>query len=298
MARTKKIGEISAPTNLILCVMFMIYAAICIMPLLLVLSVSFTSEAQIADTGYSLFPAKTSTVAYRFIFANGSKILAAYGYTIFATVVGTTLGILLTSTLAFPLSRKDFKYKNKFSFYVYFTMLFNGGMVPLYIVYTQLIPLKNSVWCLIIPNLIGGFNVLLTKTYFTQNIPDSLVESAQIDGASVIRTFFTIVMPLSKPVIATVGLFTAMGYWNDYFRNMLFVFNDSINNLQYLLYRIQMQLSVISSSPELAMRLGNEVPQESSRMAMVIVTIGPIIFLYPFVQKYFIKGLVIGAVKG
>jgi putative aldouronate transport system permease protein len=289
---------ISLPSKIILHLAFVLYTILCIGPLLLVLAGSFSNESDILKYGFNFVPPEISLNAYRLILGNGSEVLKAYYYTILTTVIGTIVGLLLTASLAYPLSRKDFKYKNQFSFYVYFTMLFNGGMVTMYLVYTQLIPLRNTIFALIIPGLMGAFNVLLMRTFFAQNIPDAVVESAEIDGASVYRIFLMIVLPLSKPALATVALFSGMSYWNNFFFNMLFINDGRINNLPYLLYRITQQIQVINQNPELAMRLGGSLPDETARMAMVIVTIGPIIFLYPFLQKYFIKGLVVGAVKG
>lgn len=296
--KKRDLQSVSLPSRIIINTLFVIYAIVCVGPLLLVLSGSLSKESDILSYGFNLIPREISFSAYDFIIGNGSEVLRAYMYTIIATTTGTLAGLLMTAALAYPLSRKDFKYRNKFSFYVYFTMLFNGGLVPMYLVYTQLVPLKDSLLALIIPNMIGAFNVLLMRTYFVQNVPDAVVESAEIDGASIYRIFFTIVLPLSKPVLATVALFSAISYWNDFFRNMLFINDGNISNLQYLLYRITQQIQVMNQNPELSMRLGGSIPDETARMAMVIVTIGPIIFLYPFVQKYFIKGLVIGAIKG
>lgn len=298
MIKKKNYKDLPPAANITVNVLLVLYSLLCIFPLLVVLIISFTDESAIATNGYQLIPAKTSMVAFEYLSGNLHQILRGYGVTLFSTAVGTLLSILITAAFAFPISRQSFKYRNRFAFYVYFTMLFNGGTVPYYIIYTQVIPLKNTIWSLIIPNMVGGFNILLMRTYFKQNIPDEIVEAAQIDGAGDIRVFSTIVMPLAKPVLATIGLLSAIGYWNDYFRNMLFIFDDSIMNLQYLLYRIQVQLNVINTNPEIAMRLGGAIPQETVRMAMVLVTIGPIIFLYPFLQKYFVKGLTIGAVKG
>lgn len=298
MLKKKNYNDLPPAGNIAINTLLVFYSLICIFPLIVVLVISFTDEAAIATNGYQLIPAKTSLVAFEYLSGNLHQILNGYGITLFSTAMGTILSILITAAFAFPISRQSFKYRNRFAFYVYFTMLFNGGTVPYYIIYTQVIPLKNTIWSLILPNMVGGFNILLMRTYFRQNIPDEIVEAAQIDGAGDIRVFSTIVMPLAKPVLATIGLLSAIGYWNDYFRNMLFIFDDSIMNLQYLLYRIQVQLNVINTNPEIAMRLGGAIPQETVRMAMVLVTIGPIIFLYPFLQKYFVKGLTIGAVKG
>lgn len=171
-----------------------------------------------------------------------------------------------TAALAYPLSRQDFAYRNRFNFYVVFTMLFNGGMVPFYIVYSQLIPLENTLLALIIPNMISGFNVILMRTYFAQNIPDSVVEAAEIDGASIMTVFFRMILPLSKPVLATVGLFVGMSYWNDYFRCMLFVSNDDVMSLQYPLYRVQTEIQVMNTNPQLASHPGAAIPSDTARM--------------------------------
>ena len=296
--KTRSALQISLPSRLIINAMFTLYAIICIAPLLLVLAGSFSKEEDILTTGFTFFPRQLSLTAYRLIIGNGIEVLKAYYYSILSTVVGTVAGVTLTAALAYPISRKDFRYRNQIAFYVYFTMLFSGGMIPTYLVYTQLIPLRNTVYALIVPGLIGAFNILLMRTFFSQNIPDAVVESAEIDGASVYRIFFTMVIPLSKPAIATVALFTGISYWNNFFNNMLYITNGQIHNLPYLLYRITQQIQIINQNPELAARLGGSLPDETARMAMVIVSIGPIIFLYPFLQGYFVKGLVVGAVKG
>lgn len=289
---------ISLRSRIIVNTFFIIYTACCILPLLLVISVSLTSESDLASVGYQFFPKSLTFEAYEYVFNGSTRIFSAYGNTIFATVFGTLGSLLLTAGLAYPISRADFRYRHQFTFFVVFTMLFNGGTVPLYMLYTQLIPINNSLLALILPNMIGGFNIILMRSYFSQNIPDSIVEAAEIDGASTLRIFFTMILPLSKPVLATVALFVGMGYWNDYFRCMLFISNDKVMSLQYMLYRIQSIMQEIAANPELAYQTNIVVPSETSRMAMVIVAVGPIIFLYPFLQKYFVKGLTIGAVKG
>lgn len=277
---------------------FIIYSALCIGPLLLVLGCSFATESDVVSYGFSFIPRNFTLNAYRFIFGNGKELFQAYFYTVFSTVTGTVTGVIIMAALAYPISRKDFKAKNGFSFYVYLTMLFNGGMVPLYLVYTQLIPIRNTVLALILPNMIGGFYILLMRGYFAQNIPEAIVESAEMDGASTYRIFFTIVLPLSKPVLVTVGLFSAIAYWNDFFRNMLLANNGVINNLQYLLYRITVQIQVMNQNPAVAQSLGGSIPDETARMAMAILVVAPIAILFPFMQKHFVKGLTVGAVKG
>ncbi|HEX2945177.1 MAG TPA: carbohydrate ABC transporter permease [Clostridia bacterium] len=277
---------------------FLIYSAICLGPLLLVLGCSLSRESDVLSSGYRLIPLNFTTDAYRFLLGNGRELFQAYFYTVFSTIAGTALGVIIMAALAYPMSRKDFRPRNKFSFYVYLTMLFNGGMVPLYLVYTQLIPIKNSILALILPNMLGGFYTLLMKNFFAQNIPESVVESAEIDGATTYRIFFTMVLPLSKPVLVTVGLFSAIAYWNDFFRNMLLANNGIINNLQYLLYRITVQIQVINQNPDVAASFPGGIPNETARMAMAILVVIPIAVLFPLIQKHFVRGLVAGAVKG
>jgi putative aldouronate transport system permease protein len=278
---------------------FIMYSIVCIGPLLLILSGSFSSEADIAtSSGYSFIPKTFTLDAYRFILGNGKEVFWAYYYSIISTVIGTLLGLIIMAALAYPISRRDFKYRNKISFYVYFTMLFNGGMVPLYLVYTQLINLKNSWLALIIPNMIAGFNILLIKGYMTQNVPEAIIESAEIDGASTFRVFFTMIIPLSRPVLATVGLLSGIAYWNDQFRNMLLINDNSVKNLQYELYLIVQQIQNINQNPNVVRSLNGSLPDLTARMAMAIIVVGPIAVLFPFLSKYFVKGLVVGAVKG
>lgn len=285
-------------SQIVINLVFILYSVLCIGPLLLVLGSSFSTESDVLAHGYRFIPENFTLNAYKFLIGNGKELFTAYFYTAFSTIVGTGAGLIIMAALAYPLSRKDFKARNKFSFYVYLTMLFNGGMVPLYLVYTQLIPVKNTIMALVLPNMIGGFNILLMRGYFAQNIPDAVVESAEMDGASLYRIFFTMVLPLSKPVLVTVGLFSAIAYWNDFFRNMLLANNGVINNLQYLLYRITVQIQVMNQNPEVAQSMGGSIPDETARMAMAILVVAPIAMLFPLIQKHFVKGLVVGAVKG
>lgn len=289
-------NSVSSGVNLVLNIFFILYSAICTLPLLLVLAVSFSTEKDIVLGGYRLIPETFTFEAYKAIFEGSNKIFNAYATTIIVTIVGVVVGVFITAMTAYPLSRKNLKYRNKISFYLYFTSLFNGGLVPWYLVYTQLLPLRNTILALIIPNMIGAFNIIIMRTYFNNNIHDSLIESARIDGASETRTFFTIVLPLATPVLATIGLFTSLGYWNDFFRPLIFISEDKFINLQYLLYKIQSNIEFINTNPEYFGKV--HVPSETARMAMVIMAVGPIVFVYPFLQRYFIKGLTIGSVKG
>lgn len=272
-------------------------ALCCLFPFLLLISGSFSSEQAIRVNGYSLLIQDFSTDAYQYIFRDPSQILNAYGVSIFITAVGTAVGLLIMTMTAFAISRQDFKYRNSFSFFFYFTTLFNGGMVCTYIFYIRYLHLKNNILALILPGMLNVFYLLIMRG-FIKDIPTALIESAKIDGAGEFRIFFQIVLPLSGSGLATIGLFMALGYWNDWYNCMLYITNDKMYPLQYLLYNMLQQTQALA---QVAGDLGiavSDLPTNSLKMAMTIVAIGPIILLYPFVQRYFVKGVTIGAVKG
>lgn len=295
-------NSISKPTNFIFNFLFVCYCFICIAPLILVFMVSITSEKSLVVNGYSFFPSEISFFTYKYLLSDPEKIIRAYGITIGVCVVGTILSVLMTMLYAYPLSRKSFKYRNFFSFFIFFTMLFNGGMVPWYVMWTKYFKMTNNVAMLVIPMLCSAFNVLIVKTFFTLNLPDSILESARIDGASESRTFISIVLPLSKPVIATISLFQVLAFWNDWYLCLLYINESKYFNLQYAMYQTLRTVEYLTSSHAAAVSGTSselaKLPSETLRMAMAIVGIGPIVFAYPFFQKYFIKGLTIGAVKG
>ena len=272
-------------------------ALICLIPFILLISGSFTSEQFIRFHGFSLIPGEFSTEAYSVIFKTPERILRAYGVSIMITVIGTFCGLLLTSMTAYVIARKDFKYRNWFSFFFYFTTLFNGGMVSTYIFYIQYLNLKDSYLALILPMMFNVFYLLIMRT-FVSNIPHALVEAAKIDGAGEWRIFFTIILPLLKSGLATIGLFLALGYWNDWYNAMLYLNTDTKYPLQYMLYAIQQQTQALASIASQAGISVSNLPSSSLKLAMAVVATGPIVILYPFVQKYFVAGITIGAVKG
>jgi putative aldouronate transport system permease protein len=282
--------------------LFGIISIIMILPLLLVLITSLTDEQTIMLNGYSFFPEKFSLDAYRYLFiSDPGTIVRSYGVTILATVVGTVVSLLLTSLLAYPLSRSTLPFRTGFSFFVFFTILFNGGLVPWYLVYSQFIDVRDTIWALIVPGLLlNGFNVLIMRTFFSSTIPPALIESAYIDGAGEMRIFAQFIVPLSKPVFATIGLFNTLAYWNDWFNSLVFMSNAKFYSLQYLLNMLLLNIQFLSQNAQNsnAANLLQMLPQETVRMAMAIIGLGPIVLAYPFFQKYFIKGLTIGAVKG
>lgn len=275
------------------------FAICCIIPFYLILLGSFTDEKWIVTKGYNFFVAleNLSLDGYVTVFKNPQAILSAYGVTTLVTVVGTVLAILITTMTGYVLSRQSFPWRNQISFFFFFTTLFSGGLVPYYLLCTKYLNFTNHLYALIIPGLFSVWNMIISKS-FMKGIPGEMVECAKIDGASEYQIYFRIMLPLSKPLVATLSLFTALGYWNDWYNCMLFISDRSKWNLQYTLQDI---LSTSAALTEIANKTGLQVsslPAESMKMAMCIVAVGPIILLYPFLQKYFVKGMTIGAVKG
>lgn len=275
-------------------------AVAAIAPVWILVAGSITGEQELILSGYSFIPKSFSIEAYKYLFYKASDIVRAYGVTILITVVGTGCSLIITPLLAYPLSRQDFKWRNIFSFIVFFTMLFNGGIVPSYIMWTQVFGLKNTIAALILPGLLmNGFNVILMKNYFAQNIPVELIEAAKIDGAGEFRIFYKMILPLSLPIMATVGLFVGIGYWNDWTNGLYYITQPRLYSLQNLLNRILQDVQFLNSSSVVSAAGGlSTMPSVSIRMAISVVGIIPIIVLYPFFQKYFVKGITIGAVKG
>jgi len=298
----KNIGNrISPGSNILLNIMFALCAIICIAPILLIIMISLTDEKEILTKGYTFFPQKLSLKAYDYVITAGDVIWRAYGVSIFVTVVGTLLSLMVICLYAYPLSRQNFKYKNFFSFFAYFTMIFGGGLVPWYMVYTQLINIKNTIWILIVPYLMNAWYMMIMRTFFKTTIHESIIESAKIDGAGEFRTFFVIVLPLCRAGLATIGLFCTLSYWNDWWLPLVFVTDSRLYNVQYLMYQtLNMIQYLASGSAQFAesSKVLADLPSEGARMAIAVLSIGPIIFAYPFFQKYFVKGLTIGAVKG
>jgi putative aldouronate transport system permease protein len=282
-------------------IIFLITTLLAVFPLLLVVVISFTDEKTIQLNGYSLFPQKLSLYAYQYLTNDLDQIIRSYLVTIFVTVVGTLISLIITTAFAYPLSRPNLPFKKGLTFFVFFTLLFNGGLVPWYIVFTNVVDLRNSLTALIIPNLLmSGFNVLIMRTYFINSIPLSLIESAYIDGAGELRIFAKIVIPLSKPVLATIGLFSTLAYWNDWYNSMVFLSSSTNFSIQFYLNRVLMSIQYLTQgnfNQNVSNSL-NMLPEQTVRMAMAIIGVGPIIFAYPFFQKFFVKGLTIGAIKG
>ncbi|WP_258403632.1 carbohydrate ABC transporter permease [Paenibacillus pabuli] len=277
-----------------------LFALICVFPFVFVVIISFTDEKALARDGYQLIPKEWSLAAYQFVWQSGDTLLRAYGVTILVTVLGTIISLILMSLYAYAISRKSFRYRRFFSIFAILTMLFNGGMIPTYMVVSQLLHLKDSIWALVLPLAMNAFYIMILRTFYSTSVPDAVIESAKIDGAGEFYTFMKIVIPLSLPGLATIGLFSTLGYWNDWFNALLYIDNPNLVPLQSMLMRIESSIQFIqqnSANSSMSLAAMQSIPQDTSRMAMVVLATLPIIFAYPFFQRYFVQGLTVGAVK-
>ncbi len=279
-------------------VSLIILAVLCIFPFILVVSSSLTEETKIVTDGYQFIPTAFSTEAYSILFKYPQEMINAYLVTIGVTVTGTLLGLFLTSMTAYVLCRKDFKWRNKFSFFFFFTTLFSGGLVPWYLLIVNYLNMKDTPMALIVPMMLNVFYIIVMKS-FMSSIPEAIIESAKIDGAGDFKIYLRLILPLSKPALATIGLFLALAYWNDWYNALLFISDEKLMPLQYYLYKM---LGNMDGMRKAMMGAGavvtTAIPTESLKMAMTVVATGPILLAYPFVQRYFVQGLTIGAVKG
>ena len=285
--------------NITINTVFILISLMCLIPFLLVVSISFSLETDIYQYGYSIIPKTFSTMSYEFIFSNPWEITNGYMVSTFVTVVGTVISVLMMATTGYCLARKNFSMRRPMMFFIFFTMLFNGGLVPSYILIANYLHLKNTIWVLILPTLVNVFHIVLLRTFFSK-LPDALFESAKLDGASELRIFFSIAVPLSTPSLATVALLGAMGRWNDWQQALLYIDVDNLRPLQYLLQRIMADLQFFTSMPNMPeniKELIGSIPNETARMAMCVLATGPMMFIFPFFQKYFVKGLTVGSVK-
>lgn len=273
-------------------------AIVCVVPFLMLVVGSFSNNSRIVIEGYGLLPKGFTFEAYNVIFKQSDKILKAYQITILVTLIGTVSGVLITTMGGYVLSRKDFKYRYAVSMFVYFTSIFSGGMIPSFLIFTKVLHLYDNIWALILPMLTSFFNVFLYRN-FANGIPDSLVEAGKLDGASDLGVFFKIVLPISKPAVATIALFTALAYWNDWYRSSIYIRNQDLIMLQYLLHKMMLNTSsaLREASGSLDVSLV-DLPTETVKLATAVVTTGPVLLFYPFAQKYFVGGITIGSVKG
>lgn len=296
--RRKKAGA----GQYILSAILLLYTIFCAMPILLVFIGAVTDEKTLATEGFSYFPSKFSLDGVSSVLKYGKQLFVSYGVTIFVTVAGTAMGLFVMSMLAYSLSRRDFRMRSFLSIYIMIPMLFSGGQLSSYIIYTSTYHLKDNLLLLILPLCVSTMNIIILRTYVQSSIPEELIDSARIDGAGEYRTFFQIVFPLMKPAMAAVGFMMATAFWNDWQNALLFITSDNKKPLQLLLVNIQKSIETLLSNKNIPTavlaKMQGMVPQNSATMATVIVVIGPIMIAYPFFQKYFIKGLTVGSVKG
>lgn len=286
--------------NMLSHILMMVFAVICILPLILLVTSSFTDNATLINNGYSFFPTKWSLENYSYILRNSSKIFNAYGISIILTVMGTLIGTMLTITMGYGLSRFELPGRKIISFILIFTMLFNGGLVPTYLVYTNILHVKNTFGGLLLPGLLmNGFNVMLVKSYFKTSVPNEIFEAAEIDGASEFKKFSVIALPLAVPIIATIALFIGMGYWNDWNNGYVYISTKTeLYSIQNLLNRMQQNLQFIITNGASSGATTGDIPSEGIRMAISVLGIIPVMIVYPWMQRFFIKGITLGGVKG
>ena len=288
--------------NIMINIMFCLLSLVFRLPFGLIISASFSDEQTLLSEGYKLIPSVFSTEAYKYVFRNPQQLLDSYKVTIIYSIVATVLGVVVMAMLAYPLSRPNYKYKKIATFFIFFTMLFSGGLIPTYIWITRYLHLGDTIWVYILPCLVNAFHVIVIRSFF-QGLPQALMESAKIDGASELQTFFKIVMPLSKPVIATISLLTLLSRWNDWNTALIYIKSSNLYSLQYLLQKILREAEFVKnmaeSSPVAGVDLDlSNLPSVTIRFAMCMVAAGPMLIIFPFFQKYFAKGLTVGAVKG
>ncbi|MEG3239679.1 carbohydrate ABC transporter permease [Streptococcus suis] len=295
------IHSFSKKTDLFFSSLLGIFALSCTLPFIFVIIISMTDETSLAINGYSFWPEQWSLAGYEYLFQLKDQILQALFITFFVTIVGTSLNVFFTVLYAYAISRNSFRYRRFFTLMALFTMLFSAGTIPTYIVMTSFLNLKDTVAALILPMLLSPFNIMVMRSFFRKTISESIIESARIDGASEFRIFFQICLPLTLPGIATIALFTALAFWNDWYNALLYIQSDNLFPLQYLLMKIQANIQYLSENAAAVAAMSSEVagalPKEATRMAIVVVSTLPIACLYPFFQRYFVKGLTIGGVK-
>ncbi|WP_308637874.1 carbohydrate ABC transporter permease [Paenibacillus silvisoli] len=287
-------------SGLLINLFFVLVSLSMIIPFVMVIMISISDDEMLTLNGFKIIPEKFSSLAYRFIFADPSILLNAYLVTIFVTIAGTLLSLLLTSMTAYGISRRDYRYNRISTFYIFLTMLFSGGLVPSYILMTQYLHVQNTLWAMILPSLLSPFNIMIMRAFLLK-IPGEIIESAKMDGASEWRIYFRMILPLSLPSLATVGLFISFGYWNEWFNALLYIDDQKLLPLQFMLVRIMDTIDVLTNNPAVTSTLNidtSKLPTVSARMAMAILAGGPMLIVFPFFQRYFVSGLTVGSIKG
>ncbi len=303
MTNKRNFNQIAPGWNIVISTLLILTSLLIVLPLILVVIISFSSAESIVFNGYTFFPSKFTLDAYKNLAKTGAQIKNSYIITVFYTFTGTALSLFVMSMFSFVLAQKKFPARKALTFYVFFTMLFSGGLVPSYIMNVRYLHLNDTIWIFLLPNIANAFYIIILRTFIQTTIPDSLIEAATIDGANDFTIYYKIVLPLSKAGLATIGLFSLVGRWNDWFTGMLYIENPKLIPLQTMLYKIQKDIEFIKSNAEISdsvmgLELLRSMPTESTRMAITIIATIPILFAYPFFQRYFIKGLTIGSVKG
>lgn len=300
--RKRRINAVSVPAEIIINIVMILFCILCVVPFIFVVIISFTSEESIRALGYSFFPQSLSVGAYTYTFKMGTLLWKSYFNSFYITVLGTVLSVLVCILYSYALFRRDYKYRRFFTFFSFFTMLFGGGLVPTYMVCKQMLGLSDNYAALIVPLLVNPFNIIIMRTFFMSSVPEELIEAAAIDGSGEYTTLFRIIIPISKPGIATVGLLNALAYWNEWYTALLYVRDNDHIPLQYLLMKLQRNVDYLAKN---SAQMGAEaskalatLPTQSLRMALVVLVVVPIAFAYPFFQRYIIAGLTVGSVKG
>lgn len=299
MAKQIENFEVKKSTNVLFNILFIIVAAMAIIPFIFVIIISLTSQNALTQNGYQFFPKEWSFEGYEYILKAGDSIFRSYGLSIVLTIAGTVLGLILICSFGYVISRSNYPYKKFFTTVAVIPLLFSGGIIGNFLLVTSILKIGDSIWALILPLAMSPFYVFVMKSFYISSVPDSIIESARIDGASELKTFVSIVLPISKPGIATIGLFLTMGYWNDWFNAMMYINNQKLIPIQYFLMRIQNDAEVLKSmSGQMASVVASEIPSEPVQMAIAVLVVLPIACAYPFFQRYFTGGLTLGAVKG
>ena len=297
------LNRIHPVTNFVFNAFFLILALSCFLPIIFIFIISITDNNVVAREGYKIWLAaeEVSASAYQFIWGQRATILRALWVSIYVTAMGTVIGVALTCLMGYVLSRKEHRLNGFLTIMIFIPMVFGGGMAASYVVNTQVMKLTDTMWALILPLAVSSWNCTISRTFFKSTIPDSIIESAKMDGASQLTIFAKIVLPISKPVLATIGLFLAFGYWNDWFQAKLYISDNQLYSLQAMLNQMQENLNYLTKNPTAGLTMADlkkSMPAESVRMAIAFVVAVPIACIYPFFQKYFISGLTVGAVKG
>lgn len=300
MKKVSSLNQIKKSTNIIFNIIFLILGLMCVLPLVFVFSISITSEQALQVGGYHIIPQEFSNAAYMFLWNERGTILRAFFMSVLIAVIGTVIAVCLTTTMGYVASRRNFKLKKLYTWIIFIPMVFNGGMLASYVVVNNILNLRDTIWAVILPLACSSFSVTICRTFFRTTVPDALIEAAKIDGAGQFRIWSGIVLPISKPVMATIGMFAAFGYWNDWFQSSLYISDKNLYTLQAFLNNIQKNIEYLANNPYGGLSMQEyklSMPTESVRMAIAIVIIVPIALTYPFFQKYFISGLTIGSVK-